>query len=145
MDVKSLLAAVVSFQAIQGLIMPVADQVKRSALLKVSNALPGVGNAVGSVAETVIGAGILLKNAIGTAGLIVIIIICSVPVIQLLAVTLIYKLSSAALQPISDKRIVECVSASAKSSQMLLQCVLVGAVLFILSITIVAVSTGKVV
>ncbi len=142
---KSLLAAVVSFQAIQGLIMPVADPVKRSALLKVSNALPGVGNAVGSVAETVIGAGILLKNAIGTAGLIVIIIICSVPVIQLLAVTLIYKLSSAALQPISDKRIVECVSASAKSSQMLLQCVLVGAVLFILSITIVAVSTGKVV
>ncbi|HHT89082.1 MAG TPA: stage III sporulation protein AF [Clostridiales bacterium] len=142
---RSLLAAVVGFQAIQGLIMPVADQVKRSALLKVSSALPGVGNALGSVAETVIGAGLLLKNAIGVAGLVVIIIICSVPIMQLIVVTLIYKFSSAALQPISDKRIIECISASAKSSQMLLQCVIVGAILFILSITIVAISTGRVI
>ena len=142
---RSLLAAVIGFQAIQGLIVPVADQVKRSALFKASSALPGVGNAIGSVAETVIGAGVLLKNAIGVAGLVVIIIICSVPIIQIVVVTLIYKFSSAALQPISDKRVIECISASAKSSQMLLQCVIVEAILFILSITIVAISTGKVI
>jgi stage III sporulation protein AE len=140
---KSLLAAVIGFQAIQGLIVPVADQVKRSAIFKASSALPGIGNAIGSVAETVIGAGVLLKNAIGVAGLVVIIIICLVPIVQLTVVTLIYKFSSASLQPISDKRIVECISASAKSAQMLLQCVLVAAVLFLLTITIVAISTGK--
>ncbi len=140
---KSLLAAVIGFQAIQGLIVPVADQVKRSAIFKASSVLPGIGNAIGSVAETVIGAGVLLKNAIGVAGLVVIIIICLVPIVQLTVVTLIYKFSSASLQPISDKRIVECISASAKSAQMLLQCVLVAAVLFLLTITIVAISTGK--
>ncbi len=142
---RSLLAAVIGYQAIQGLIIPVADQVKRSVVFKASSALPGVGNAIGSVAETVIGAGLLLKNAIGVAGLVVIIIICAVPVIQLVVVTLVYKLSSAALQPISDKRIIECISASAKSAELLLQCVVVGAILFLLSITIVAISTGKVV
>lgn len=142
---RSLLAAVIGFQAIQGLIVPVAEQVKRSVIFKASSALPGVGGAIGSVAETVIGAGVLLKNAIGVAGLIVIIIICTVPVIKLIVVTLIYKFSSAALQPISDKRIIECISASAKSAEMLLQCVIVGAILFLLSITIVAISTGKVV
>lgn len=140
---KSLLAVVVGFQAIQGLVVPVADQVKRSVIYKASSSLPGVGNAIEGVAETVIGAGILLKNAIGAAGLVVIIIICSVPVIQLTAITLIYKLSCAALQPISDKRVVECINASAKSAQMLLKSVMVGAVLFLLSITIVAVSTGR--
>ena len=140
---KSLLAAIIGYQTIQGLILPVSDQVKRSLLFKASSALPGVGNAIGSVSETVIGAGVLLKNAIGVAGLIVIIIICSVPIIQLVVVTLIYRLSSAALQPISDKRIIECISASAKSSQMLLLCVIVGAILFMLYITIVALSTGK--
>jgi stage III sporulation protein AE len=140
---KSLLAAIIGYQTIQGLILPVSDQVKRSLLFKASSALPGVGNAIGSVSETVIGAGVLLKNAIGVAGLIVIIIICSVPIIQLVVVTLIYRLSSAALQPISDKRIIECISASAKSAQMLLLCVIVGAILFLLSITIVAISTGK--
>lgn len=142
---RSLLAAVIGFQAIQGLIVPVADQVKRSVFFKASSALPGVGNAIGSVAETVIGAGVLLKNSIGVAGLVVIIIICSVPIIQLLVVTVIYKFSGAALQPISDKRIIECISATAKSAEMLLQCVVVGAILFLLSITIVAISTGKVI
>jgi stage III sporulation protein AE len=140
---RSLLAAVIGYQAIQGLIVPVADQVKRSAIFKASSALPGVGNAIESVAETVIGAGVLLKNAIGVAGLVVVITICIVPIVQLIVITLIYKLSSAALQPISDKRIIECVSASAKSVEMLLQCVIVGAILFLLSITIVAISTGK--
>lgn len=142
---RSLLAAVIGFQAIQGLIVPVADQVKRSTVFKASAALPGVGPAIGSVAETVIGAGVLLKNAIGVAGLVVIIIICSVPIIQLIVVTLIYKFSGAALQPISDKRIIECISATAKSAELLLQCVIVGAILFLLSITIVAISTGKVI
>lgn len=139
---KSLLTAVVGFGAIQGLIVPVADRVKRSSLLKASAAIPGVGNAIGGVAETILGAGMLLKNAIGVTGLIVIIAICATPFLKLLMITVIYKAGSAVLQPISDKRIVECVSASAKSSGMLLQSVFVGAVLFLLSITIVAVTTG---
>ncbi len=141
---KSLLAAVVGFQAIQGLIVPIADQVKRSALLKASEAIPGIGNTFGSVAETVLSAGVLLKNAIGVAGLIIILVICAVPILKLLILTFIYKFSSAALQPISDKRIIECIGASAKSAEMLLNSVFVGAVSFLLSITIVAVSTGGV-
>jgi stage III sporulation protein AE len=141
---KSLLAAVVGFSAIQGLIVPVADRVKRSALLKASEALPGVGNTLGSVTETILGASVLLKNAIGVAGLVVIITICAVPFLKLLIITVIYKVGCATLQPISDKRIIDCINASAKSAGMLLQSVFVGAVLFLLAITIVAVSTGGV-
>jgi len=92
----------------------------------------------------VIGAGILLKNAIGVAGLVVIITICAVPFLKLLMIVMIYKAGSAVLQPISDKRVIECISASAKSSGMLLKSVFVGAVLFLLSITIAAVTTGSV-
>lgn len=141
---KSLLAVVIGFSAIQGLIVPVADQVKRSAVLKASEAIPGVGDALGGVTETVLGAGVLLKNAIGVAGLIVILTICAVPLIKLLIITAVYKIGSATLQPVSDKRLIECISASAKSASMLLQTVFVGAVLFILSITIVAVTTSKI-
>ena len=138
---KSLLAAVVGFQAIQGLIIPVADQVKRTALYKASEAIPGIGDALGSVTETVIGAGVLLKNSIGVAGLVVILSICAIPLFKLLVITIIYKCACAALQPISDKRVIECIGASANSSQMLLQSIFVGAALFLISITIVAVST----
>jgi len=141
---KSLLAAVIGFNVIQGLIVPVVDQVKRSVLLKASEAIPGIGDALGGVAETILGAGVLLKNAIGVAGLIVILTICAIPFLKLLMITLVYKVGCAVLQPISDKRFVECIGASAKSAGMLLQTVFVGAVLFLLSITIVAVTTGSV-
>jgi len=143
-SLKSLLAVVIGFSAIQGLIVPVADQVKRSALLKATEALPGIGDALGGVTETVLGAGVLLKNAVGVAGLIAIISISAVPFIQLLVITVIYKICCATLQPISDKRFIECINASAKSALMLLRTVFVGAVLFLLSITIVAVTTGNV-
>ncbi len=141
---KSMLAAVVGFNAIQGLIVPVVDQVKRSTLIKASEALPGIGDALGGTAQTILSAGILLKNAIGVAGLVVILTIIAVPFLKLLMVVIVYKVGSAMLQPISDKRFIECISASAKSAAMLLQSVFVGAVLFLLSITIVAVTTGSI-
>jgi len=139
---KSLLALVIGFNVIQGLVVPVADQVKRSALLKASEAIPAIGDALGGVTETVLGAGVLLKNAIGVAGVLVLLGICAIPLIKLLVITVLYKVGSAALQPISDKRFIECISASAKSVSMLLKAVFVGAVLFLLSITIVAVTTS---
>jgi stage III sporulation protein AE len=138
---KSMLAAVIGFNAIQGLIVPVVDQVKRSTLMKASEAIPGIGDALGGVTQTILGAGVLLKNAIGVAGLIVIITIVAVPFLKLLVVTAIYKIGSAILQPISDKRFIECISASGKSAALLLQTLFVGTVLFLLSITIVAVTT----
>jgi stage III sporulation protein AE len=141
---KSLLAVVIGFNAIQGLIVPVVDQVKRSALLKASEAIPGIGDALGGVTETILGAGVLLKNAIGVAGLIVILAITAAPFLKLLMITVVYKVGSAALQPISDKRFIDCISAAAKSAAMLLQAVFVGAVLFLITITIVAVTTGGV-
>lgn len=141
---KSLLAVVIGFSAIKGLIVPVVDQVKRSAFYRASEAIPGIGDAFGSVTETILGAGVILKNSVGVTGLVVILIITAVPFLKLAVVTLIYKVGSAALQPISDKRFIECISATAKSTALLLQTVFVGAVLFMLAITIVAVTTDSV-
>jgi stage III sporulation protein AE len=141
---KSMLAAVIGFHTIQGLIVPVVDQVKRSAVIRATEALPAIGDALGGVTETVLGTGILLKNAIGVAGLIIILTIIAVPLLKLLVITIVYKLGCAIMQPISDKRFIECISASSKSSAMLLQSVFVGAVLFLISITIAAVTTGNV-
>jgi stage III sporulation protein AE len=140
-SLKTLLGLVIGFNAIQGLILPVADNIKRSALTKIAGAIPGVGGVFGSVAESVIGAGVLLKNAIGVAGVIVIVTICAIPIIKLAVTTLIYRVSGAAVQPISDKRMLKCITASADASLLLLQTVLTSAVLFLLTITIVAATT----
>jgi stage III sporulation protein AE len=140
-SLKTLLGLVVGYNAIQGLILPVADSIKKSTLLKLASAIPGVGDVLGSVTESVYGAGILLKNAIGVAGVVVIVIICALPIIKLTVTTLIYRVGSAAVQPISDKRMLNCITASADAAALLLQAVVVSAVLFLLTITIIAATT----
>ncbi len=138
---KSLLAVVIGIGTVQSLIAPAIDQVKRSSVMKATDMIPGVGSILSGVTETVLGAGVLLKNCVGVAGMIAVFAICAVPLIKLLIFVLIYKVLAAAIQPISDKRVVNCVSACAQATGLLLQTVFVGAVMFEIVITIVAVST----
>jgi len=138
---RTLLAVVVGFGTVQALITPAVDQVKRSALMKMSSAIPGIGSILSGVTETVLGAGVLLKNAIGVAGVIAIVVICLVPILKLAIYVILYKLGAAAIQPISDSRLVACMSAASEAASMLMQTVFVAAVLFEIAITIVAVAT----
>ena len=138
---RSLIVIVIGFNAIQSLVAPVADGLKRSIFVKMGGAIPGVGNLLSGVTETVLGASILLKNAIGVAGLVAIILICAMPVVKLVIYYFIYRICEAIVQPISDKRILNCISACSDAVSMVLQVVIVAAILFIISITIVTVST----
>ncbi len=140
---RTLLAVVIGIGTVQSLIAPAIDQVKRSSIMKATNMIPGMGSILSGVTETVLGAGVLLKNCVGVAGMVAVILICAVPLIKLVIYVFIYKILAAAIQPISDKRIVNCVSACAQATSLLLQTVFVGAVMFEIVITIVAVSTMK--
>lgn len=140
-SLKTLLAVVIGIGTIQSLLAPAIDQMKRSTVIKATGSIPAIGGLLSGVTETVLGAGVLLKNSIGVAGMIAVVLICAIPLIKLVIIVLIYKLGSAAIQPISDKRILNCISASAEATSLLLQTVFVGAVLFEIVITIVAVST----
>lgn len=141
---RSMIVLVIGFQAIQSLVAPVADGVKRSIFVKMGSAIPGVGNLLSGVTETVLGASVLLKNAIGVAGLVAIIVICAMPVIKLVVYYFVYRICESVVQPISDKRVLKCIGACSDAVSMVLQVVIVSAVLFIISITIVAVSTTMV-
>ena len=139
---KTLLAFVIGFNAIQGLIIPMAEHVKKSAIIKSTSAIPGVGNAINSVTETILGASVIVKNAIGVAGLIVVLIMCLVPLVKLVCFVFVYKLGAALVQPVSDKRMVGCISAAANASKLLLSMVCICLLLFVLSIAIIAASTN---
>lgn len=72
----------------------------------VSSAIPVVGKILGDAVDTVVGGGIVLKNAIGLVGVIIIIGICIIPIIKLSILTIAYKLLSTLAQPIADVKIV---------------------------------------
>ena len=72
----------------------------------VSSAIPVVGKILGDAVDTVLGCGVILKNAVGVIGVIIIIGICIMPIIKLGILMLSYKILSAIVQPIADEKIV---------------------------------------
>lgn len=73
----------------------------------VSSAIPVVGKILGDAVDTVLGCGIILKNAIGLVGIILILGICIMPILKLATLTVTYKLLATVVQPIADEKIVE--------------------------------------
>lgn len=71
----------------------------------VSSAIPVVGKILGDAVDTVLGCGIILKNAVGLVGVIIILGICIVPIIKLTMLMIAYKLLASITQPIADAKI----------------------------------------
>ena len=139
---KTLLSAVLGYNVIQGMIVPALDSVKKSFLLRASASLPGIGNALEGVTKTIYGTGVLVKNAIGVVGLIVILVIVLVPLIKLAVYAIVYKVGTALIQPISDKRILNSMNGVSEAAVLLLYTVFIGAVLFFITIAIITTSTN---
>lgn len=142
-SLKTLLAVVTGFGFLRGLIGPAVDTVKRSALTKGAEMIPGVGDAIGGVTEIVLGTAVMLKNGIGVAGAVLVVGICLVPVLNMGVLTLLYRGIAALIQPISDKRIVEMVNSVGVGCQMLLHVVFTTGVLFLITIAVAAAAAGS--
>lgn len=73
----------------------------------VSSAVPVVGKILGDVVDSVLGCGIILKNAVGFVGVVIIIGICIVPILKLSVLTISYKLVASISEVIADTKIVK--------------------------------------
>lgn len=135
---KTLLGAVIGINLIQGLLAPAIDSVKRSVVVRSGEAIPIIGDVLGGASEVVLGTAVLIKNGIGVAGAVICIAICMAPVVQMAVVTLMYKLTAALIQPISEKRIVGCISSMADGAEILLRIIFTSGVLFLITIAMVA-------
>ena len=139
---KTMLGLVAGYNFIQGIIAPAADQLKKSGLIQAASVIPGIGNAVGSVAETVLGAGVLVKNAVGAGGILALLVLMAGPVLKLFLYMFFYRVGAALVQPVSDKRILECLLGAAKAAKLLLTTVCAGGALFLLTLAIVMSATN---
>lgn len=140
--IKTMTALVIGFQTVQCMVMPAVDHLKSVVLKGTAGAIPGIGNAFNSITESVLGAAVLIKNGIGAAGLLVIVILVLGPLIQLIFGMVMYKLIAAVIQPVSDKRTVGCISAVGDSAGLLVKLLFTAAFLFFISLAIVTASIG---
>ena len=86
----------------------------------VSSAIPVVGKILGDVVDSVLGCGVILKNAVGFVGVIIIIGICILPILKLAVLTFSYKLVSSISEVIADSKIVKLLDQMADVFKILL-------------------------
>lgn len=141
---KTVLGIVVGLNIVQGLISPAVDMVKRSAITRGAEAIPGIGDAIGGVTEVVLGTAVLVKNGIGMTGAIICVALCLVPIVEIGCIVLMYKLAAALLEPVSDERVIGCVESVSEGGRLLIKVVFTAGLLFLVTIVIVSAVTGNV-
>lgn len=129
---------------IQGVAGSVADGLTlRTAKFATATFIPVVGKMFADTVELVMGASLILKNAIGIFGVMAVILICSFPLIKLLSLVMIIKVAGALVQPMGDEKMAQCLDAMGNSLLLVFACVLTVALMFFLVITMI-IGTGSI-
>lgn len=108
----------------------------------IDNFIPIVGKSFSDAISSVAGYSLIIKNAIGSIGLIAIILIILYPIIKIVLSSIIFKLSASLLEPIADKRITKSIAAAGQSLTLIMSCVLCVSLMFFILIAMM-VQAGK--
>lgn len=109
----------------------------KTAKFAVDNFVPIVGSFLSDAFDAVISCSLILKNGIGVAGLLILLLICSFPLLKMLSIIVIYKLSSALIEPILDNQIVQCLNDMSNAMLILMTCVIAVGVMFFMALTVI--------
>ena len=127
---------------LKGMLVPVSETYKKKMLYRAVQTLPGVGSSIETVTQTVWGAAKIIKNGIGMAAVIAVLIVCAVPVLKLVLMAVLFKVTAAVIEPVADKRVVKAVNALGTAVGMLLMTVLEAVSLFLLMLAMIVMMTG---
>lgn len=123
---------------IQGVAGSVADGITlRTAKYATATFVPVVGKMFADTVEVVMGASLLLKNAIGIFGVMAVLFICLFPLIKLFSLIVIIKIAGALVQPMGDEKMAKCLDAMGNNLLLVFACVLTVALMFFLVITMI--------
>lgn len=135
-SIKIILWVFIGIFGLQSFGLPVVDGIVSKTAKQTVGIVPVVGTSLAEVSDIVVGCGSIIKNAFGVGAIIGIVLFAIIPIIKITTVALIYKLSSAIVEPISDKRIASCLSDVGDLCFLLLGTILLVVFMFILAITI---------
>ncbi len=133
-----ILTIFVGIISIHGITASTADGVTiRTAKFAAERFIPIAGKFLSDAMDTIIGYSLLLKNSIGVMGLIIIFMICLAPMVKIIALIAIYKLSSAIVEPIAQSRLADCLNHMGNSLVLILATVSSVAIMFFITITVI--------
>ena len=139
---KSVIFFIAGLNIIKSLIEPHIDMLGKNAVNKVISALPS-GSMLSALTGTFLGAGIVVKNSIGIAGIVLVGLIVCVPVLKTFFIMLIIRITAVIIEPVGEKRFVEGLDGLAQGIKLLLLCIFSSVTLFVLTIAIMAYATNS--
>ncbi|GAA0296356.1 stage III sporulation protein AE [Gracilibacillus halotolerans] len=123
--------------SVQGTVSAIQDGIAmRAAKFVTGNFIPVIGRIFTDATDTVLSATMLVKNAIGVVGVIILIAIVLFPAIKIFVLSLMYKITTALLQPIGDGPIIECLDIIGKHILYLFAALLLVTFMFFFTIVI---------
>jgi stage III sporulation protein AE len=132
-----MLTAFLGVLSVQGATSAVTDGVTiRTAKYITGNFVPVVGKMFTDAADTVISTSLLVKNAIGIAGVVILVLLCAFPAVKILSLAIIFNLSGAMMQPLGDSPIVTCLQTIGKNLIHVFAALAVVGLMFFFALTI---------
>ncbi|HZG58060.1 stage III sporulation protein AE [Paenibacillus sp.] len=123
--------------SVQGATGSIADGVTlKTAKYVAGNFVPVVGRMFSETTDTVLSASLLMKNAVGIAGVVIVVLLAAFPAIKILALSFIYSLAAALLQPLGDSPVIGCLQTIGKSMIFVFAALATVSLMFFLAITI---------
>lgn len=140
--IRTLLGAAAGFQIVRNMTAPVIDSLKRGLAGKAASALPGIGNAVNTVTEVLLTSAVLVRNSFGVVILFAFVIAGIIPMVRFVVLSLSYRFLAAVAQPVSDKRIVECLMTMGEGYSLMLKLLSAAEILCMLNYIVVMAGIG---
>lgn len=139
MGLMGLLSTIfLGIMAIQGVAGAVGDSVTyRTAKFATDTFIPVVGGVFSDALGAVIRSSLLIKNAVGIAGVLIIIMILVIPLVKIITIAFIYKLAGAVIQPVGEERISDCLNGLGNSLITVFAAVAMVGLLFFFALAIV--------
>lgn len=139
---KGALGVVTGISVFQSLISPVISNAQNNLLHKIVNSIPGIGDVSGGVMQLVLGSALIIKNSIGILLLLLLLLLCLAPLVKIFVIAWVLRLAAALMGMVSDKRLVQCTSNMGEGCMLMFRLVGTAMLLFVILISIIAVSTN---
>lgn len=124
--------------SVQGASAAVTDGVTiRTAKFITGNFIPVIGRMFTDATDTVISASVLLKNTVGIAGVVILLLIVAFPAIKILMISFIYKFAAAILQPLGGGPVIKCLDIISTGVIYVFAALGIVSLMFFLSLTVI--------
>lgn len=138
----TMFAVVTGINVVKSMIAPSIDRVSRNGILRAIGKMSGMSS-VSAVLSVMISTGEFIKNCMGMACTVIIVILAAVPMIKILVIVFTLRCIAAVVQPVGDSRYAEGVGIMAATAELMLKACGISVMMFVISVALMTMSISS--